>query len=238
MNLRLRRWGLAGFTLLEALVALLLSCLMVSLALGTLSRHRDMLRRLGERADRLAAARTARYLLGAEARAAAGEGAWSVGEDSLALRSFRGYALACGAPTAERELQVSAVGVRAPDPDKDSVLLLRASGGSVALALLERSASSGPCPAVVGPVQRWALSGPVPGDVVVARWFERGSYHLTAKALRYRRGLGGRQPLTPEVLATPGSGFRPAHDGRGVEVLLETEGSESPPWAFRMEASR
>jgi hypothetical protein len=31
--------------------------------------------------------------------------------------------------------------------------------------------------------------------------FEAGSYHLSEGALRYRRGRGGRQPLTEEVLA-------------------------------------
>lgn len=238
MNQRRRRGASGGFTLAELLVAVLLSYLLVALALGSVARQRSLLRLLGERADRLAAARTARHLLGEEARAAAGDGAWSVGEDSLALRAFRGHALPCGAPSGPRELRVSAVGVRAPDPEKDSVLLVRASGAVVMLALTDRSPTSSPCAGAGGTAERWVLSGPVPLDVTAARWFERGAYHLSAGALRYRRGLGGRQPLTPEVLKTPGSGFRPASGGEGVDVVLEAGETASLPWAFRMRGAR
>jgi hypothetical protein len=224
--------------LAEALVALILSYLVIALALGTVARQREVVRLLGERADRLAAVRTARHVLGQEARAAAGCGAWAVGPDSLGLRAFRGHAVVCPVPSRASELHVSAEGVRAPDPEKDSVLLLRASGGVVALALLERAPTTAPCAATGGTAERWVLSGPVPGDVVAARWFERGAYYLTAGALRYRRGLAGRQPLTPEVLRTPGSGFQePSGDG-GVDVVLEGDSGAAPPWAFRIRGAR
>lgn len=228
-----------GFTLLELLVALLLSCALLALTLSTMARQRDLLRRMGERSERLAAMRVVRHVLGREARATSAEGAWSVGGDSLALRSFRGLALVCGGSAGQPELQVSAAGVRAPDPGKDSVLLLRTNGEVVALALLERYSPQGACPALIGGVQGWVLSGPAPRDAVAARWFERGSYHLSAKALRYRRGLGGRQPLTPEVLSTPPSGFAASGEGGGVDVLLEEEETHPPKaWLFRMGVPR
>ena len=228
----------AGFTLVEVLVALLLSYLVVALALGTVARQRNVLRLLGGRADRLAAARTARHVLGEEARAGAGEGAWAVGPDSLSLRAFRGYALVCPGATDGAELQVWGEGTRAPDPAKDSVLLVLASGRTVALALLERGPGDVPCRLGSAPPERWRLSGPVPGDAVAARWFERGVYHLSAGALRYRRGLAGRQPLTPEVLLTPGSGFRWAPPDVDAELVLAGEGSPAPPLAVRMRGAR
>ncbi|NJD18675.1 MAG: hypothetical protein FIA95_05250, partial [Gemmatimonadetes bacterium] len=61
--------GCAGFTVLEALTALLLSFFIMALALSTVARQREVVRRLGTRADGLAVARTARHVLGGEARA-------------------------------------------------------------------------------------------------------------------------------------------------------------------------
>jgi hypothetical protein len=48
-------------------------------------------------------------------------------------------------------------------------------------------------------VETWRLDAPADPHAVVARLFEKGSYHLALAALRYRRGASGRQPLTPEV---------------------------------------
>jgi hypothetical protein len=223
-----------GFTVAEALVALLLSYLMMALALGALARQREVLQNLAARSERLAAARLTRHVLLTEARAAAGEGAYAAGSDSLALRAFRGHALVCPGPVGERELQVRAEGVRAPDPAKDSVLLLLASGVVAALALLDRSPSAGPCPGGAEPPERWTLSGPVPPGVVEARWFERGTYYLTEGALRYRRGQAGRQPLTPEVLRRSGSAFRPGLERVGVFLVFDVPRSFPDSWSFSM----
>ena len=48
-----------------------------------------------------------------------------------------------------------------------------------------------------GTEETWVLS-PDPPPSVFARLYEKGSYHWWAGALRYQRGDGGRQPLTPE----------------------------------------
>ncbi len=238
MTVGIGRRGCGGFTLLEALVALVLACALLAMALSTVVRQRELLRRMGGRAERLDAVRVARHVLGQEARAASGEGAWSAGQDSLALRSFRGHALVCAASAGKEELTVAVEGVRAPEPGKDSVLLLRANGLVEALALLDRRPLRDPCPAGAGPLEAWVLSGPAPRDAVAARWFERGSYHLTGRALRYRRGLGGRQPLTPEVLSTPPSGFTLAGDGRTVLASLEDGAGPERAWLVRMGAPR
>ena len=51
--------------------------------------------------------------------------------------------------------------------------------------------------------------------MVVARLFERGSYHLSDATLRYRRGASGRQPLTPEVWSVA-TGWRLSGQRLGV----------------------
>ncbi|MHB1193348.1 MAG: type II secretion system protein [Longimicrobiales bacterium] len=228
----------AGFTLAEILVAILLSYLVMALALGMVARQREVVRLLGDRAERLAATRTARHVLGQEARAAAGEGAWAVGPDSLALRAFRGHGLVCPGGVGSAEIHVAAAGTRAPDPAKDSVLLVLASGRTAVLALVERGPSNAPCPFGSASPERWLLSGTVPRDVVVAGWFERGAYHLSAGALRYRRGLAGRQPLTPEVLMTPGSGFRAVPPDVVADLVLDGGVGPVPAWAFRLRGVR
>lgn len=231
---RTRRQAVPGFTLAEVLVSLLLGYLLVGLALGTLARQRAVVHTLSGRAERLAAARLARHVLGSEARAAAGAGAFAAGSDSLALRAFRGYALRCPGELGRRVIAVSAAGVRAPDPAKDSVLLMLASGGTAAFALVAREGSVGPCLGEGRPSERWTLSGPVPPGVVAARYFERGVYHLSGGALRYRRGLAGRQPLTPEVLAHPGSAFIPEPSGVRVHLLVGPLPTNDAAWTFRM----
>lgn len=234
MSPRVGRRRLAGFTLLEALIGLLLSALLVSLILTTLSRHREVVRVLAVRGERLAALRVARHVLGAEARAAAGDGAWRVGEDSMALRAFRGHALACRSSAGAEELYVAAAGTRAPDPAKDSVLLVLSDGAVVVRGLRERSPAAAACPGWGRSAERWLLDEAVPAPVVAARWFERGAYHLAAGALRYRRGLAGRQPLTPEVLGTPESAFHPR--AAGVAVQLVPDGGEPlSSWALFLE---
>lgn len=59
---------------------------------------------------------------------------------------------------------------------------------------------------------------------VFLRYFESGQYHLTNGALRHRRGQGGRQPLTAQVLSHE-SAMIPTN--RGVQVILV---GDLPPW--------
>ncbi len=63
-------------------------------------------------------------------------------------------------------------------------------------------------------------------SIVLARLFERGSYHVSGAALRYRRGRGGRQPLTPEVFDTPPSGFVKEGGSLALEWMRLRDGGE------------
>lgn len=191
-----------GLSAPEAIVALLLGLLVVHLGLSTMARMRTTEARLAARADGLVAMRVARHVLRRELDGSVPGRDWLVDDDSLSLRAFRGAALVCALDSATVEVTVSYSGVRRPDPSKDSVLLLDPSGSGETRALVGVGAATTGC----GPVESdglelWRLDAPVGPSAVVARLFERGSYHLSGAALRYRRGASGRQPLTPEVWA-------------------------------------
>ena len=83
----------------------------------------------------------------------------------------------------------------------------------------------------------WTIEPPVTG-ALVARIFERGSYHVVGRALRYRRGLGGRQPLTPNVFDDDRSGMEARLDrvvfwlfGDGVLQGADTSSAALHFWA-------
>jgi len=205
-----------GTSVLEAIVALLLGVLLMGLILSVLARQREVVASLGRRAEVLATLRTVRVVLRTEARA--GSGAWRTFQDSLALRGFRGAGTACSAGDGEAAVRVAPWGIRAPDPSKDSVMVVTARGEVFFRGLLRTEGGGGSCgPGDPEDRERWVLTGPVP-EAVLVRYFEHGSYHLSAGALRYRRGGSGRQPLTPEVLVTPESRF--LSSGAGLRALL------------------
>lgn len=92
------------------------------------------------------------------------------------------------------------LGIRLPEPRKDSILALGPDLRWRTFALRARAPVRSACPAWNGaPAERWTFER-APGPLVLARVFETGVYLLQDGALRYRRGLGGRQPLTPELL--------------------------------------
>lgn len=151
----------------------------------------------------------------------------AVAADSLPLRALRGIGVVCA-----REgdaLLVRYRGLRDPEPAKDSVLVVGM--GPIPPAQLEHSeAVQEGCPTRPGEtIRRWIAGDPPPAGALLLL-FESGSYHLAGGALRYRRGAGGRQPITEERLDDDASGFRaldpPAGwTGRGspaVELSLAT----------------
>lgn len=203
---RARAGARLGASVPEMVVALLVGLLLVQLALVTLARIRSAQARLAQRTDALVALRVARHLLRAELRVGEPGRDWHFVDDSLALRAFRGTALVCPARPSADELLVRYAGLRGPDPAKDSLLLVTERGDVEVRALAGVAASNDPCGAAAsGPSGRWRLDREPPADVVLARLFEHGSYHLSASALRYRRGLSGRQPLTPEAWSLSGT---------------------------------
>ncbi|MCG6954803.1 MAG: hypothetical protein LJF04_02340 [Gemmatimonadetes bacterium] len=216
--------GRDGTSVVETLWALVLGLFMMTLAMKVVAHQRAAVAALARESDALAAVRVARQVLGQEGRSGnPSRDGWAVSGDSLAIRAFRGIAYVCGLGPDPAEAWVEARGVRLPEPAKDSVLVLDTSGAWTSLALVDARRASGCTPDGEGQGQRWRLSGLVPPGAVLARYFERGSYHVADGALRYRRGGSGRQPLTPEVVRTGVSAFQdtPA----GVTLNLSVEGS-------------
>jgi hypothetical protein len=95
---------------------------------------------------------------------------------------------------------------RQVDPAKDSVLVLDVEGRwhPVDLVAVRPEPACAAAPVlfegrVSSVVEHWRVRPPTP-DPVLLRVFEAGSYHLAGATLRYRRGSGGRQPLTEPAL--------------------------------------
>jgi hypothetical protein len=208
-----------GFTLAETLVALLLGFLLIHLGLDALSRLRSARERMASRADALVAVRVSAHVMRRELNQGIEGLDWRLDADSIGMRAFRGTAVVCGADPSWTRLLVAFTGDRMPDPTKDSLLLLTPEGGREARALESIAPPTAPC---LGPEgsqpATWLLDAGAPAPTVVARLFERGSYHLSGSALRYRRGAGGRQPLTPEVWSSETRWTRSA-GWVGIELL-------------------
>jgi hypothetical protein len=226
----------AGVSAPEVIVALLLGLLVVHLGLMTLARLRTVQLRLASRADALVAMRVASHVLRRELRDVVPGVDWVQGGDSLTLRAFRGVALLCPYEGPTDELTVAYRGDRRPDPDKDSLILLDATGSRQVRALV--SVSSAVACAATGDstsLESWRLDLPVQPGILVARLYERGSDHLSGSALRYRRGASGRQPLTPEVWADSTSWTNDA--GRlGIEVR-HRDPAAGGPWSASLSRS-
>ncbi len=234
----------SGFSLLEVLIALLLLLLILQAGWAITAAMARGAAALADRSESLAAARATAWIIQEELEGArAGQDVSIPSGDTIALRAFRGTALVCAfvPPSA---LFVRWSGMRAPNPAKDSALALLGSaarsGGWVAVGLRSRSAAPGACPSRVGGVEeRWTVDEPVgavlvsPSQIVLLRVFERGSYHVSDEALRYRIGSGGRQPLTPPALDPARSGLSASAPGRLV-LAVATRGSrggrKGPAW--------
>jgi hypothetical protein len=202
------------------MVAMILAALLIASVSALLSGALRWSRSLSARADALEVVRTVWVVLGEETRTGRPGLDWHVvGREELALRSFQGVALFCGSDSNEPEWTVAYRGRRPPDPDRDSVLVLRSDGYWQAMDL-SASAPSEVCEPLEGElVYRWVMEGPSPAVPVLARNYVSGSYHLADRAFRYRGASGGRQPLTAEVLSSL-SGFRLAGDALEVTLVL------------------
>jgi type II secretory pathway component PulJ len=215
-----------GWTVPEMLVALCLWGVVVALAAAaSVSGLRRSVRQLSW-LRLMDAVRTTDDALGSDLRLMAPSrdvDAW--GGDSLALRVVRGGGVICRVEG--DSVWVWYRGLRAPDPAKDSLLLL-GPGGENAVGLdAARTSTDDRCIPRAGH-QLLRLTAPG-ADAGVALIYERGSYHVSRGALRYRRGRSGRQPLTDSVF-DPASTFRlldgsgapaaGAADARMVEAVL------------------
>ena len=223
--------GRAGISAVELLVALLIGAVLLQAVWSLMAGQRIAAADLRSIAEGLEAERIVRTVLRGETRAGVPARDWSVPSSGvLLLRAFRGWATVCGEP-APGTMVVRYQGMRMPDPVKDSLLILDYDGRWHAVDLLSRARTQGRCATGSGgdPDETWRVEPPVSGGIVV-RLFERASYHLTDGVLRYRRGLGGRQPLTTPVLDPTRSGIEAVPDGARMSVgVIGREGGWSRP---------
>ena len=213
----------SGALLIETLVALVLGVVVLGAFLGLLITSMRWSRTLAGRSEALEAVRTVWGILDEELRPGVVGRDWTpVAGTAIALRAFRGVARVCGPGASPGEWAIAYRGRRAPDPGRDSLLVLGIDGGWRAHELAAQS-SGGGCSLYPGETAyRWSwFAGEVEAAPLVARLFESGEYHLADGALRYRRGTAPRQPLTPERFGS-GSGFGVLPGG--VEVRIEFRG--------------
>jgi type II secretory pathway component PulJ len=228
--------GEGGFTLVESLVVLLLTALLIQggwAVVATLVRSGE---RVAEISEGMETIRTVAWILEEEVSGGSpNRDWWPGGADTLGLRAYRGLALVQGRE-ADGQVSVCYRGIRNPNPEKDSVLFLSGDAGWTAHALLSRARRDPGCLEGTGGWEEVWHVEPEPRGPVLGRVFERGSYHFSAGAFRYRRGAGGRQPLTPVRIA---EGFLEevgADGGLRWGVLLSWSGTngDSIPWSGRI----
>lgn len=200
-----------GASLAEAVTVLALSGVM----LAAVARYAGQLAALHRiqvsTMERARTLETARTVLEAELRyLAPGRDLAGLASDSLAGRFFRGMGRICG-----EGLRVHYRGIRAPDPDKDSLLF---AGGADPRPFALRGLSPDLCADGTPALRLAADTAPRHGVVLL---FEHGSYHVGGGGLRYRIGRAGRQPLTGP-LEPAGARFAPlagtAADTVGIAI--------------------
>jgi hypothetical protein len=193
-----------GSSLLEAMAVMTLSAIVMAVIAGVCAAQLRLARVTAEQAVATEAVRTVTSVLSGEARRMMAADVSADSDDSLAIRAFRGTGLPCGTTTTG--VLVRYVGDRVPDPAKDSILILGALP-EFGTPLFDSAPAAGTCSSLPGEaVLEWRTGGTVPpGSVLLL--FESGSYHLSTRALRYRIGPGGRQPLTTEALRHPFTRF-------------------------------
>lgn len=214
-----------GYTLAEALVALLVAGILTACLAVVL----DAVARVALRHAGAAAAaeteRTVAAILGPELRAATAVDV-SFAADSVRLRAFRGRGIVCASETGS--ITMSYAGVRRPEDDKDSVLVIgETAERTFDVAGVTSSDACGP-----GSVRLTIGGADSLRAPLVALVFETGAYSIATSAFRYRLGSAGRQPLTEENLSSAGSGIDevilPGH-AAGARLTLESTEARGAP---------
>lgn len=206
----------AGATLPELLLVSTLFALVLAAVAGAASAQSRLAAFALETVRTQELLRVVGIVLGVEVHALAPPDIGAMGADSLRLRAFRGGGRICDGDS--DILFVRYDGVRRPEPDKDSVLIVGAFDSRGVSRSVEAVSGDPRCGGSLrlqlSPVPRGSLSSPR-GWVLV---FESGSYHLSGGSLRYRRGAGGRQPLTEEGIGT--GRLTPLRSGMEVRLVL------------------
>ncbi len=193
----------------------------VKMCLATMGGLRRSGTRLADRGDVVLSLRIARHLVRRELGRTDPTRDWGTAGDSLWLRAFRGVGLVCPGPSRPNEWIVAYRGERDPDPSKDSIEVTYPDGTIRYAALTGVGSAPGGCGVTdsTETMSLWRIDPALPTGPVLTRLFERGSYHFSLSALRYRRGRGGRQPLTPEVWKDGATGWRTNGPRLGLELI-------------------
>lgn len=208
----------AGASLAELLVALALIGVVAAAVASLLRTEGRLSAHTADRAEALDAIRTAAAVLSTDLAPLDTADLHAVHADSIALRVFRGTGIVCGFAAADPLVRYR--GLRQPEPDKDSVLVASAEPERVD-SLRDAQHAPGACVAGFGEeIFRIRLGTPVVAHDVLL-FFETGGYHLDG-ALRYRRGGGGRQPLTADVFAST-SRFELSSGTAGAAPTIATD---------------
>ena len=201
-----------GSTLAELVTTLALLGIL-SVACGALMKSQaQWLRHVSEQAATGETIRTARGILHAELRDISAADVRGVAADSLALRVFRGFGIVCA--VSEDGVVLRYRGLRAPDAGKDSLLVMTTERTTAFRLVSDRQLCA------LRPGEQLITVAPVDpiADTSLVFLFESGAYHIANRALRYRRGSEGRQPLTDELIDDRRSGF--STEPGGFRVLL------------------
>lgn len=226
-----------GYTLAEATVALLVAGLLTLCFAGILAAVGRVAVRYGQTAGAAETERVVAAILGAELRALTAADA-AFGADSVRMRAFRGAGVVCAA--SGPELLIAYRGVRLPEEDKDSVLLIWSDGERA--VDLEASRAADGCGSSEESTLR-VVTDRSPADTVapaLALVFETGTYSIGGSAFRYRRGAAGRQPLTEQNLSSGGSSLRLVRGADGTAAAqvtlraVEARRGPATSWRLRM----
>lgn len=187
-----------GTSLAELAVTMWLIAMIGAILVALLRTQSRVAGHSADRAEALDALRTAGAVLTADlAPILPSADLHGIGEDTAALRVFRGVAVVCGFTGGDPLVRYR--GLRRADPAKDSVLVLTA-GVERGDSLRGSSPAAGECGSSGDESVFRLRLGTALAEHDLLLIFEAGSYHLD-RALRYRRGAGGRQPITAEVFA-------------------------------------
>lgn len=213
------RFGRDGYTLVEALVALLVAgalTLCLALVLAVIGRAAM---RHAETSAAAETERTVAAILGAELRFLTAADA-TFANDSVRLRAFRGRGVVCA--VRGDEVALSWQGVRLPEADKDSLLVVWEDREAV--YDLDGAYAGGGCSgeSLRITIAQHAFARDTP---LVVLAFETGAYSISGNAFRYRRGSAGRQPITEENLASAGG---IARGDAGSAAILTMRAARAP----------
>jgi hypothetical protein len=205
--------GRPGGSLAELLLVASLFGVVLAGVASFASAQSRLLARAHDTTRAEAVVRTASVVLDAELRGLAPEDISAISADSVRLRAVRGGGVVCAADSLA--LVVRYRGIRSPNPAKDSVLVIRSDATAGRVRRIEAVGSDARC----GGAVRLHLDGPA-GPAGWALVFETGAYHVVHRSVRYRRGRGGRQSLTEELLQD--GAFRSGSDAVRLELRFDS----------------